>query len=341
MSCNHSQLTPRNLAELLPVYECDMCGARLVCLCEAAWFKEHDFSRYQSRLKEADVADNICVACRGLPDMVAAYGRSLFSRRHWREIYQRKLELLEAAALILDDLRIKWEEAERQLRAILWVDFSANRWGSFLRQATSGGTPLEEISDANLRRSVEVSNWRTVRNGLLREIKEGRSLLKGEALAVLARLQENYDGFYARVQEIDEEAENIVRQARGIPLIGQGWISETELFNLVRDAVAPVTVVQHARFSWLGSQHLDIYVPDRDLAIEYMGEQHFRPVEFFGGEEALRKRKTLDKRKAQLCRENGVRLIYVTPDDEVSVDAVEKILARGETMRMEHAPKSV
>ena len=198
-----------------------------------------------------------------------------------------------------------------------------------MRQATSGGTPLHEISDENLRRAVAESNWRTVRNCLLKEFEKGISVLKGEALGVLTRLHENYDRYYRLVDEIDKQAENIVRQTNCVPLIGQGWVSETELYNLVKDLVSPLEVLQHARLPWLGNQHLDIYVPDHNLAIEYMGEQHFRAIEFFGGEKAFQKRKELDNRKACLCRQNGVKLVYVTADDEMSIASMEKILDRG------------
>lgn len=328
MECTHNQLAPRNLAELLPVYVCNNCGKNLICACEASWFERHDPSRYRARLKEAEVAEKVCGSCRGMPDTVAAYGRSAFSRRHWREIYKRKSELLEKNADLLDGLRSKSEEAEKELRSILWHDFEMNRWGSFLRRAPLAGTPLHEISDDNFRRAVAESNWRTARNCLLKEFEKGESVLKGEALAVLARLHENYDRSYRLVDEIDKQAENIVREANGVPLIGQGWVSETELYNLVKDLVSPLDVVQHARSPWLGKQHLDIFIPQLDLAIEYMGEQHFRATEFFGGEDAFQKRKELDKRKGSLCRENGVKLVYVTADDEMSIASIEKILDR-------------
>ena len=43
--------------------------------------------------------------------------------------------------------------------------------------------------------------------------------------------------------------------------------------------------------------------------IEYQGIQHYHPVEFFGGEEALSLRQELDQQKRKLCDENQVRLI--------------------------------
>jgi hypothetical protein len=274
--------------------------------------------------------------------MVKAYGRSLFSRRHWREIQKRHSELLHADTARLKDLESKSEQEENKLRGMLWDDFVANRWDSFLHRGRAARplTPINKVSNLNLRKHLEEIDWWGVRNGLLDELKQGRSLLKGEALAILERLRDNRETYYGRLQEIEKRAENIVREALGVPLIGQGWVSETELFNLVQDAVAPLAVAQHARLPWLGMQHLDIYVPDLGLAIEYMGEQHFQAIEFFGGEEMLQRRKQLDRKKAELCRVNGVTLLYVTPDDEVAVNMVEKMLKRARTRRNRHALNS-
>ena len=85
------------------------------------------------------------------------------------------------------------------------------------------------------------------------------------------------------------------------------WKNELTLFHLVRKKY-PDTLYQY-RPDWLGRQSLDIYIPSLRTAIEYQGVQHYQPVEFFGGEEALAQRRELDRQKRQLCRENQVRLI--------------------------------
>ncbi len=67
---------------------------------------------------------------------------------------------------------------------------------------------------------------------------------------------------------------------------------------------------QHASPDWLKPQHLDVFVPSKNIAFEYQGRQHFEPVDFFGGKEAFEKAKKRDKRKRKKCEANGVRLIY-------------------------------
>lgn len=55
----------------------------------------------------------------------------------------------------------------------------------------------------------------------------------------------------------------------------------------------------------------DFYLPILRCAIEYDGEQHYRPVDFFGGEEGFKNRQLHDKIKTQYCDDNGIRLIRI------------------------------
>jgi len=90
-------------------------------------------------------------------------------------------------------------------------------------------------------------------------------------------------------------------------LIKPKWKHELSLFHAVRKKY-PDTLYQY-RPAWLGRQSLDLYIPSLNTAIEYQGMQHYHPIVFFGGEEALSQRQELDQLKKRLCEENGVRLI--------------------------------
>lgn len=59
-----------------------------------------------------------------------------------------------------------------------------------------------------------------------------------------------------------------------------------------------------------GNQKIDFYLPEQKIAIECQGEQHFKPVKFFGGEEKLKTQKAWDKRKKMLCEQNGITILY-------------------------------
>lgn len=87
-------------------------------------------------------------------------------------------------------------------------------------------------------------------------------------------------------------------------------VSERNLLNVIKSHYPDV--IAQKRFSWLGNQSLDIYIPSKKVAIEYQGEQHYRPVHIYGGKRGYREQKVLDKKKIRLCKENGVELYYFT-----------------------------
>tara|TARA_B110000114_G_C15076445_1_gene392026 strand:+ start:275 stop:1978 length:1704 start_codon:yes stop_codon:yes gene_type:complete len=113
------------------------------------------------------------------------------------------------------------------------------------------------------------------------------------------------------LKRIVRKTENNLRELNGIPKIGEGWISETELFNKLYLSFPNLILHQHASPKWLGRQHLDIYFPEYNIGVEYQGRQHYEPIEFFGGREGFIKTIERDKRKKQLCKENNCYLICV------------------------------
>jgi hypothetical protein len=121
------------------------------------------------------------------------------------------------------------------------------------------------------------------------------------------------------------ETENEVRAAHGIAAIGESWVSETELLYRVRQLLPGIEVIAHGQPKWLGRQHLDIWIPEHAVGIEYHGLQHFQSVEFFGGEKALQSVQERDKRKRALCEKNGLRLVEITYDQDVD-DATLRVL---------------
>lgn len=112
-------------------------------------------------------------------------------------------------------------------------------------------------------------------------------------------------------RRILRETENTFREESGVPKIGEGWISETELFQKLKKTFSKHKVVHHGRPNWLGKQHIDIYFPDLNIGVEYQGLQHLQPVSFFGGESSFKIQQDLDKKKKLKCLKNGCKLIYV------------------------------
>lgn len=64
----------------------------------------------------------------------------------------------------------------------------------------------------------------------------------------------------------------------------------------------------------------DFYLPDYNICIEYDGQQHFRPVDLFGGEDAFQKRRINDNIKTQYCINHNIQLIripYTISDNDI------------------------
>lgn len=122
---------------------------------------------------------------------------------------------------------------------------------------------------------------------------------------------ENYRGWGT---ELGRRAENLFRESLGVPAVGEGWVSETALFRAVEDAFGSETaVVHHGKPDGFGLQHLDIWVPEWRIGIEFQGQQHDRPIEFFGGQAAFEANQRRDKEKRRKAKELGIRLIEVRP----------------------------
>ena len=50
----------------------------------------------------------------------------------------------------------------------------------------------------------------------------------------------------------------------------------------------------------------DFYLPDYNMCIEYNGIQHYKPIEYFGGEEDFKIRKIRDEIKKEFCKNNNM-----------------------------------
>lgn len=55
----------------------------------------------------------------------------------------------------------------------------------------------------------------------------------------------------------------------------------------------------------------DFYLPNHNIAIEYDGEQHYRPVKYFGGNNAFNRTIKHDRIKNEYCKNNGISLLRI------------------------------
>ena len=144
-----------------------------------------------------------------------------------------------------------------------------------------------------------------------------------------------FPSFLAELRKVTRDCVNETRVAVGLPRIGEGWVSETELYHQIKSLLPNETVRHHGRPEWIGRQHLDVWIPSRNIAFEYHGQQHFEAVEFFGGETGLAATRQRDKRKRSLCERNGVRLVEVSYNEALTDEELIKLITKQRTI-LEH-----
>ncbi|UYL05397.1 hypothetical protein DIDNDMLP_00412 [Klebsiella phage KP13-7] len=60
----------------------------------------------------------------------------------------------------------------------------------------------------------------------------------------------------------------------------------------------------------------DFYLPELNICIEYDGEQHFKSIPFYGGDDKFKKQQNNDQIKNQYCEDNNIRLIRIRYDED-------------------------
>ena len=126
----------------------------------------------------------------------------------------------------------------------------------------------------------------------------------------------------------ERDAENYIRELKGVARIGERWVNETLLFNYINLLFPQFTVQREASPTWLNRQRFDVYIPELNLAIEYQGQQHYVAVDLFGGEEGLKRTKQRDKEKLQLSKINGVDIIYFSYKENLTEKLVQNRLKK-------------
>jgi hypothetical protein len=128
-------------------------------------------------------------------------------------------------------------------------------------------------------------------------------------------------------RSVTKQFEDIARADFGYKPVGEAWISESLVGKLLNRLLPGIELIRHDRPDWLDGLELDFHAPSLKLAVEYQGQQHFMPVEVWGGESALASLKKRDERKAAKCAERGVTLIHIDYTEPLSEDHLRVRLA--------------
>ncbi len=147
---------------------------------------------------------------------------------------------------------------------------------------------------------------------------------------------ENYDPYetYLTIKRLNEELtefifpkfrekENFIRAELGYNLVGS-LFSETFLFKQLKKKYPETKILSQYSPRWLGRQRIDIFIVDFNLGIEYNGQQHYEPIEYYGGQESFEATIARDELKRQKCKANYCNLLEIKYDLTIE-DALLKI----------------
>ena len=85
-------------------------------------------------------------------------------------------------------------------------------------------------------------------------------------------------------------------------------------------------IIDNNIFNPRSRMYADFYIPDTNTIIEFNGEQHYRPIKFFGGEQVFYKQYERDNALRQYCKEHKIKLIEIP---YTQFNNIKEILAKG------------
>jgi hypothetical protein len=73
----------------------------------------------------------------------------------------------------------------------------------------------------------------------------------------------------------------------------------------------------------------DFYLPKHNVCIEFDGEQHFKPIEYWGGKKEFEKIKIRDNIKNEYCKNNNIKLLRISYNENILTKLKNKLLKNG------------
>lgn len=73
---------------------------------------------------------------------------------------------------------------------------------------------------------------------------------------------------------------------------------------------------------YISKLKFDFYLPNKNMCIEFDGEQHYKSVEYFGGEETFELIKKRDNIKNNYCVNNNINLIRISYLDIKNIELI-------------------
>lgn len=197
---------------------------------------------------------------------------------------------------------------------------------SWLCKCECGATPI--VTEQNLLRgiSTQCATCRNRANG--KKCVKDLTGMKFGILTVVKRTDKNKSGNVQWICKCDCGETTVVSSSNLLRnhTVSCGCVISTGEVLLAKALRKnKIKFVKQKKFDGCvdkGSLKFDFYLPDYGWCIECNGHQHYRPVEWFGGEEQFDTQKRRDKIKYDFCKSNFIPLIRIHYSDYKEMDRV-------------------
>lgn len=102
----------------------------------------------------------------------------------------------------------------------------------------------------------------------------------------------------------------------GCPHCSNSSIMERKVSEILKSD--GIEFVRQKNFDWMKRMKLDFFIPSKNIAIECQGIQHFKPIDYFGGEKAFKHQVKKDLLKKKLCEEHNIKVAYINYNEEIN-----------------------
>lgn len=109
---------------------------------------------------------------------------------------------------------------------------------------------------------------------------------------------------------------DILRKPYLCPICNSSYGEKKILFWLEENGIS------YYRQFKVENYRIDFYLPEKNIAIEFNGIQHYEPVKHFGGEERFKQQQLRDNYIRNYCKAKGIKLIEISYLDYEKVEEI-------------------
>jgi hypothetical protein len=117
--------------------------------------------------------------------------------------------------------------------------------------------------------------------------------------------------------------DNHANSNKGCPFCNESKGEQKIAFFLKENQISYIEQYPPPGCRNINQLYCDFFLPQYNLIIEYQGEQHYLPIDFFGGEEVFKANQYRDRLKRDYCKNNNIKELEISYKD---FDRVEEIL---------------